>query len=105
MAEQCSDTRLQLEYNDCTANRESQNEMGTVGKRRRAEEAAPEDAVECPPAKTTEPKKASFGRRLASTEKSVRDTAVKELLEYLAEKTELSQGELVRIWKGLFFCK
>ncbi|KAM4887523.1 ribosomal RNA processing protein 1 homolog B isoform 2-T2 [Thomomys bottae] len=50
-----------------------------------------------------------FAQRLASSEKGVRDRAVKKLRQYLSVKTQreaggFSQEELLKIWKGLFYC-
>ncbi|XP_048202119.1 ribosomal RNA processing protein 1 homolog B isoform X2 [Perognathus longimembris pacificus] len=50
-----------------------------------------------------------FAQRLASGEKGVRDRAVKKLRQYLSVKTQretggFSQEELLKIWKGLFYC-
>ncbi|XP_042543270.1 ribosomal RNA processing protein 1 homolog B isoform X2 [Dipodomys spectabilis] len=50
-----------------------------------------------------------FAQRLASSEKGVRDRAVRKLRQYLSVKTRretggFSQEELLKIWKGLFYC-
>nr|XP_045007120.1 ribosomal RNA processing protein 1 homolog B isoform X2 [Jaculus jaculus] len=50
-----------------------------------------------------------FAQRLASSEKGVRDRAVKKLRQYLSARTQketggFSQEELLKLWKGLFYC-
>jgi hypothetical protein len=45
-----------------------------------------------------------FGARLAHTEKSVRDKTVANLSAFLASREEMSELELLKIWKGLFYC-
>ncbi|KAL1771488.1 ribosomal RNA processing protein 1-like B [Sigmodon hispidus] len=50
-----------------------------------------------------------FAQRLASSEKGVRDRAVRKLRQYLSARTQsdtgsFSQEELLKIWKGLFHC-
>ncbi|KAH9264314.1 hypothetical protein BASA83_012206 [Batrachochytrium salamandrivorans] len=46
-----------------------------------------------------------FGKRLAHTEKSIRDKAVKSLQEYLtANAKSLSDLEFLKLWKGLYYC-
>uniref|UniRef100_A0A7N5KKX2 Ribosomal RNA processing 1B n=1 Tax=Ailuropoda melanoleuca TaxID=9646 RepID=A0A7N5KKX2_AILME len=50
-----------------------------------------------------------FAQRLASHEKGIRDRAVKKLRQYISVKTQretggFSQEELLKIWKGLFYC-
>ncbi|ORX44989.1 hypothetical protein BCR36DRAFT_585867 [Piromyces finnis] len=48
--------------------------------------------------------KNSFGKALASADKSVRDKAVKKLSKYLSNKKDLSELDLLKLWKGLFYC-
>uniref|UniRef100_A0A8B9QA91 RRP1B protein n=1 Tax=Apteryx owenii TaxID=8824 RepID=A0A8B9QA91_APTOW len=50
-----------------------------------------------------------FAQRLAANEKRVRDRAVKKLRSYISVRTQrpaggFSQEELLKIWKGLFYC-
>ncbi|XP_025070324.1 ribosomal RNA processing protein 1 homolog B [Alligator sinensis] len=50
-----------------------------------------------------------FAQRLAANEKRVRDRAVKKLRGYISVRTQspaggFSQEELLKIWKGLFYC-
>ncbi|XP_028623786.1 ribosomal RNA processing protein 1 homolog B [Grammomys surdaster] len=50
-----------------------------------------------------------FAQRLASSEKGIRDRAVRKLRQYLSARTQsdtgsFSQEELLKIWKGLFYC-
>ncbi|KAM6162545.1 ribosomal RNA processing protein 1 homolog B [Erethizon dorsatum] len=56
-----------------------------------------------------QPAEIQFAQRLASSEKGVRDRAVRKLRQYLSVKTQretggFSQEELLKIWKGLFYC-
>nr|XP_038028274.1 ribosomal RNA processing protein 1 homolog B isoform X2 [Anas platyrhynchos] len=50
-----------------------------------------------------------FAQRLAANEKRIRDRAVKKLRGYISGRTQrpdggFSQDELLKIWKGLFYC-
>lgn len=50
-----------------------------------------------------------FAQRLASNEKRFRDRAVKKLRRYLSARSQrlsggFSQDELLKIWKGIFYC-
>ncbi|KAM5281202.1 ribosomal RNA processing protein 1 homolog B [Ctenodactylus gundi] len=56
-----------------------------------------------------QPAEIQFAQRLASSERGVRDRAVRRLRQYLSVKTQretggFSQEELLKIWKGLFYC-
>uniref|UniRef100_U3BDI5 Ribosomal RNA processing protein 1 homolog B n=1 Tax=Callithrix jacchus TaxID=9483 RepID=U3BDI5_CALJA len=56
-----------------------------------------------------QPAEIQFAQRLASSEKGIRDRAVKKLRQYISVKTQretggFSQEELLKIWKGLFYC-
>ncbi|XP_021580944.2 ribosomal RNA processing protein 1 homolog B isoform X2 [Ictidomys tridecemlineatus] len=60
-------------------------------------------------APAVQPAEVQFAQRLASGEKGVRDRAVRKLRQYLSVKTQsetggFSQEELLKIWKGLFYC-
>jgi hypothetical protein len=47
-----------------------------------------------------------FAKRLASNEKETRDEALKDLSVYLTSyKEEKPMVELLKLWKGLFYCK
>ncbi|KAI8847713.1 nucleolar protein,Nop52-domain-containing protein [Chytridium lagenaria] len=46
----------------------------------------------------------SFGKFLASVDKKVRDNAVNRLVEWIKGKKDLSDLDLVKLWKGLFYC-
>ncbi|KAJ3309214.1 hypothetical protein HDU76_003686, partial [Blyttiomyces sp. JEL0837] len=47
---------------------------------------------------------AGFGKRLAHTDKKVRDQAVTALIDWLKTRTQsLSDLELLKLWKGLFY--
>ncbi|KAJ5753166.1 hypothetical protein N7520_010083 [Penicillium odoratum] len=48
--------------------------------------------------------KTPFVRDLASSDKKVRDKAVESLTLFLSQKTDLSLVDLLKLWKGLFFC-
>ncbi|XP_055975202.1 ribosomal RNA processing protein 1 homolog B [Sorex fumeus] len=56
-----------------------------------------------------QPAELQFAQRLASHEKGIRDRAARRLRQYLSAKTQretggFTQEELLRIWKGLFYC-
>ncbi|KAL4872778.1 nucleolar protein,Nop52-domain-containing protein [Aspergillus spectabilis] len=48
--------------------------------------------------------KTPFVRELASSDKKIRDKATESLALFLRSKTDLSLLELLKLWKGLFFC-
>ncbi|KAG0292322.1 hypothetical protein BGZ98_002630 [Dissophora globulifera] len=45
-----------------------------------------------------------FGKRLAANDKKTRDKAVKALGKWVSTKKEFSHLELMKLWKGLFYC-
>ncbi|CAG5157073.1 uncharacterized protein ALTATR162_LOCUS4865 [Alternaria atra] len=45
-----------------------------------------------------------FIRNLASSDKKVRDEALNSLKTYLGAQTEISELDLLKLWKGLFYC-
>ncbi|KAG0267030.1 hypothetical protein BG011_009778 [Mortierella polycephala] len=45
-----------------------------------------------------------FGKRLASSDKKIRDKAVKALGKWISNKDNLSHLDLMKLWKGLFYC-
>ncbi|KAK2841614.1 hypothetical protein FQN49_006083 [Arthroderma sp. PD_2] len=45
-----------------------------------------------------------FVRELASSEKKTRDKAVESLTAFLRSKRDLKLFDLLKVWKGLFFC-
>ncbi|XP_054984908.1 ribosomal RNA processing protein 1 homolog B isoform X1 [Sorex araneus] len=56
-----------------------------------------------------QPAELQFAQRLASHEKGIRDRAARKLRQYISAKTQretggFTQEELLRIWKGLFYC-
>ncbi|NXF96715.1 RRP1B protein, partial [Eubucco bourcierii] len=56
-----------------------------------------------------QPPEVQFAQRLAANEKRIRDRALKKLRGYLSVRTQrpaggFSQEELLKIWKGLFYC-
>uniref|UniRef100_A0A8C8SCI6 RRP1B protein n=1 Tax=Pelusios castaneus TaxID=367368 RepID=A0A8C8SCI6_9SAUR len=56
-----------------------------------------------------QPPEIQFAQRLAANEKRSRDRAVKKLRGYISLRTQSSAGgfsqeELLKIWKGLFYC-
>ncbi|NWS66479.1 RRP1B protein, partial [Crotophaga sulcirostris] len=57
-----------------------------------------------------QPPEIQFAQRLAANEKRIRDRAVKKLRGYISARTQrpaaggFSQEELLKIWKGLFYC-
>ncbi|PYH99375.1 putative ribosomal RNA processing protein [Aspergillus ellipticus CBS 707.79] len=48
--------------------------------------------------------KTPFVRDLASSDKKIRDKATESLTLFLRQKTDLTLIELLKLWKGLFFC-
>lgn len=46
----------------------------------------------------------NFGKRLAHTDKSVRDRGFKVLKKWLQSRTDLDRLECMKLWKGLYFC-
>ncbi|KKK17141.1 hypothetical protein P175DRAFT_0473825 [Aspergillus ochraceoroseus IBT 24754] len=48
--------------------------------------------------------KTPFVRELASSDKKIRDKATNSLTLFLRSRTDLSLLELLKLWKGLFFC-
>ncbi|PYH39887.1 ribosomal RNA processing 1 family protein [Aspergillus neoniger CBS 115656] len=48
--------------------------------------------------------KTPFVRDLASSDKKIRDKATDSLTLFLRSKTDLSLIDLLKLWKGLFFC-
>uniref|UniRef100_A0A674J8L6 Ribosomal RNA processing 1B n=1 Tax=Terrapene triunguis TaxID=2587831 RepID=A0A674J8L6_9SAUR len=60
-------------------------------------------------AAVVQPPEIQFAQRLAANEKRSRDRAVKKLRGYISLRTQspagcFSQEELLKIWKGLFYC-
>ncbi|XP_075287346.1 ribosomal RNA processing protein 1 homolog B [Opisthocomus hoazin] len=56
-----------------------------------------------------QPPEIQFAQRLAANEKRIRDRAVKKLRGYISVRTQrpaggFSQEEMLKIWKGLFYC-
>ncbi|KAE8364243.1 nucleolar protein,Nop52-domain-containing protein [Aspergillus caelatus] len=52
----------------------------------------------------TDLQKTPFVRELASSDKKIRDKATDSLTLFLRSRTDLSLIELLKLWKGLFFC-
>ncbi|KAJ1920135.1 hypothetical protein H4219_001508 [Mycoemilia scoparia] len=46
----------------------------------------------------------TFGKQLAHTDKEVRDEAVEQLKRYLSREVEMEKLDMMKIWKGLFYC-
>lgn len=46
-----------------------------------------------------------FSKYLAHTEKKIRDRGVNILSKWLQQRADISQEEMMRIWKALFYCK
>ncbi|XP_061483520.1 ribosomal RNA processing protein 1 homolog B isoform X2 [Rhineura floridana] len=60
-------------------------------------------------ASAVQPPEIQFAQRLAANEKRIRDRALKKLRGYITLRTQsvassFSQEELLKIWKGLFYC-
>ncbi|KAF2084442.1 hypothetical protein K490DRAFT_59589 [Saccharata proteae CBS 121410] len=45
-----------------------------------------------------------FIKNLAANDKRIRDKALESLRKYLSGRKELSEVDLLKLWKGLFFC-
>ncbi|KAF9171215.1 hypothetical protein BGX21_009637 [Mortierella sp. AD011] len=45
-----------------------------------------------------------FGKRLAANDKKTRDKAVKALGKWVSKKKDFTHLELMKMWKGLFYC-
>eukprot|EP00249_Psilotum_nudum_P016965 c26081_g1_i2 orf=249-2342(+) len=54
--------------------------------------------------KTSGQKKLGFARRLASPDKKTRDKAISLLVVWLTSQKAVSEADLKKIWKGLFYC-
>jgi hypothetical protein len=46
----------------------------------------------------------NFAKRLAHNDKKVRDSSVKSLRRWLIRRETLEESDLLKIWKGLFYC-
>ncbi|XP_066478515.1 ribosomal RNA processing protein 1 homolog B [Tiliqua scincoides] len=62
-----------------------------------------------PAAAVAQPPEIQFAQRLAANEKKIRDRALRKLRGYIALRTRspaggFSEEELLKIWKGLFYC-
>lgn len=76
--------------------REDGSEGQHTTKRKKQELSENEDEAHVP-----------MGKYLASTEKSVRDGAIRSLTRYLAQSQNepLSEKEMAKLWKGIFYCE
>ncbi|KAG0245882.1 nucleolar protein,Nop52-domain-containing protein [Mortierella sp. GBAus27b] len=45
-----------------------------------------------------------FGKKLAANDKKTRDKAVKALGKWISKKKDFTHMELMKLWKGLFYC-
>lgn len=45
-----------------------------------------------------------FIKHLASSDKRTRDSALASLRAFLASRSEISELDLLKLWKGLFYC-
>ncbi|KAI7830561.1 hypothetical protein BC939DRAFT_255051 [Gamsiella multidivaricata] len=45
-----------------------------------------------------------FGKKLAANDKKTRDKAVKALGKWISKKNDFTHLELMKLWKGLFYC-
>ncbi|CAI6250037.1 unnamed protein product [Periconia digitata] len=52
----------------------------------------------------TEAQNSPFIKNLASSDKKTRDQALNSLRAYLSAQTQLSELDLLKLWKGLFYC-
>lgn len=63
-----------------------------------------QEEVDPPSSQTQEKEIITFAKRLAANEKSGRDQALARLRVWLSKKPDLSELDLLKIWKGLFYC-
>lgn len=70
------------------------------GKKRRSQQRSSERHKEVEAA-------VPLGKYLASTEKKIRDGAIKSLAKYLAQsdREPLSEADMSKLWKGIFYCE
>ena len=47
----------------------------------------------------------ALAKKLAHNEKKVRDKAMKILRNYMIRKQEITELDMLKIWKGIFYCK
>ncbi|PVI08480.1 hypothetical protein DM02DRAFT_722711 [Periconia macrospinosa] len=52
----------------------------------------------------TEAQNSPFIKNLASSDKRTRDQALNSLRAYLSAQTQISELDLLKLWKGLFYC-
>ncbi|KAF2267069.1 nucleolar protein NOP52 variant [Lojkania enalia] len=52
----------------------------------------------------SEPQNSPFIKNLASSEKKIRDQALSSLRTYLSAQKQISQLDILKLWKGLFYC-
>ncbi|KAJ3415924.1 Ribosomal RNA processing protein 1 B [Chytridiales sp. JEL 0842] len=45
-----------------------------------------------------------FGKNLANSDRKVRDQAVASLVQWLQSKSDITDLEMLKLWKGLFYC-
>ncbi|CAO3654790.1 unnamed protein product [Mucor hiemalis] len=45
-----------------------------------------------------------LGKQLAANEKKTRDKAIRSLRKFLSTDSNMSEMELIKLWKGLFYC-
>lgn len=63
------------------------------------------DEVVNPPSQQAQEKEIiTFAKRLAANEKKGRDEALARLKVWLSKKPNLDELDLMKIWKGLFYC-
>ncbi|KAG2444481.1 hypothetical protein HXX76_001231 [Chlamydomonas incerta] len=60
--------------------------------------------LESPPADGNHPGMSPFARALGSTDFQTREKGLQALAHFLTRKSELKQADMMKIWKGLFYC-
>lgn len=75
-----------------------------MGKKQRRSEKDVPVAEPLPEERAMDGPTPKFGRALASNDKDVRDKAVKALQQYLSSADDITEPELRKIWKALYFC-
>ncbi len=72
-------------------------------KAKRLKKAA-KPVLEAPSADGNHPGMSPFARALGSTDFQTREKGLQALAHFLTRKTELKQTDMMKIWKGLFYC-
>lgn len=47
----------------------------------------------------------AFAKRLAHNDKKIRDLSIKRLKQWLQKRVDVTEDDMLKIWRGLFYCK